>query len=85
MLRTDGFSWRTVLFRLRLISASFGIGIDLADAIAVDDGLAVSFGMALGLLMAKPIISGGSFRPGMLLWSLAIIPDPALIIEAADV
>lgn len=72
------------MFRLRLISASFGIGIDFVDAIVVVV-VAVSFGMALGLLMANPIISGGSFRPGMLLCSLAIIPDPALIIEAADV
>lgn len=62
-----------MVFRLRLISASLGIGIDFADAIVVvvivvvDEGLAVSFGMALGLLMANPIISGGSFSPGMLL------------------
>lgn len=77
------------MFRLRLISASLGIGIDFTDVVVViidvDAELAVSFGMALGLLMAKPIISGGSFKPGMLLWSLAIIPDPSLIIEAADV
>lgn len=78
-------------FRLRLISASFGIGIDFAVVVVVivepDEGLlTVCLGMTLELLvMANPIISGGSFKPGMLLWSFAITPDPALIMEAADV
>uniref|UniRef100_A0A182JDZ7 Uncharacterized protein n=1 Tax=Anopheles atroparvus TaxID=41427 RepID=A0A182JDZ7_ANOAO len=67
MLRMDAFGCRTAMFRLRLISVSFGSGASvfwpgLAVCVTSEEEVTVE-----GADIGKPIMSRGSFRPGMLL------------------